>query len=115
MENFSTLKSVSQLRNERNETFSEIKVALKELREELIKLNLQQKEVLTIAEASQLTGISLSDLYKRTSKRSIPFYKPSGKLIFFKRVELEAWLTSNRIDSVREIEAKAMKFQICKN
>lgn len=115
MKDFSTLKSVSQLRNERIETLSEIKAALKELREELAKSNLQQKEVLTIAEASQLTGISLSDLYKRTSKRSIPFYKPSGKLIFIKGVELESWLTSNRIDSVLEIEDKAMRFQICKN
>ncbi|MBU1369712.1 MAG: helix-turn-helix domain-containing protein [Bacteroidetes bacterium] len=89
--------------------------ALYELKTELKKVSLFKKEVLSLAEASQLTGISASDLYKRTSNRSIPFFKPSGKLIFFRRTELEAWLTSNRVSTVMEIEEKAMKFQICKN
>jgi excisionase family DNA binding protein len=54
-----------------------------------------QKEYLSLSEAAQFLGISESSLYKLTSSRSIPFYKPNGKLVVFSRKDLESWLTRN--------------------
>jgi excisionase family DNA binding protein len=63
-----------------------------------------QKKILNLEEASKFLGISKSDLYKRTSTNSIPFHKPSGKLIYFLREDLEAWMLSNRHSTTKEIK-----------
>lgn len=65
------------------------------------------KEVLTFAEACAYTGLSHSYMYKLTSGRQIPHSKPTGKLVFFNRVELENWLQSNRIATDAEIADRA--------
>lgn len=66
--------------------------------------NITQKTVLTFDEATIYTGISKSYLYKLTSLNEIPFYKPNGKMIYFDRLELEAWLKRTRISSKSELE-----------
>lgn len=71
-----------------------------------------QKKILTLEEASELLNISKSDLYKRTSTNSIPFYKPSGKLIYFLKEDLEAWMLSNRQASTEEIKESAANFKL---
>ncbi|MBQ8221549.1 MAG: helix-turn-helix domain-containing protein [Bacteroidaceae bacterium] len=55
------------------------------------------KEVLTSAEVAQYMGISKSALYKLTCLGKIPHYKPTGKLCYFNRREIEEWLQSNRV------------------
>lgn len=55
------------------------------------KLNLQ-KAVLSFSEAAEYTGYSKSYLYKLTSAGVIPHYKPTGKMVYFKRLELDEWL-----------------------
>lgn len=55
------------------------------------------KEVLTLEEAARYLGVSKSHLYKLTSTRKIPHYRPGNKLIFFNRKELEQWITKNQI------------------
>jgi excisionase family DNA binding protein len=55
------------------------------------------KEVLTSDEAAAYMGIAKSYLYKLTSKRLIPHYKPIGKMCYFNRKELESWLQRNRV------------------
>lgn len=71
---------------------------------------LSQKNVLTFDEAALYIGISKSDLYKKTSNRTIPHYKPRGKMIYFDRAELEAWLLQNRVATTDEIEAQAQTY-----
>lgn len=66
------------------------------------------KDVLTMDEAVQYSGLSRSYLYKLTSTRKIPFYKPNGKAIYFKRVELEQWLTRCRVNTMQEIHCAAI-------
>lgn len=73
-----------------------------------------QKRILNLDEASKYLGISKSDLYKRTSSNGIPFHKPSGKLIYFLREDLENWMLSNRIESNDEITARAAGLRINK-
>lgn len=65
------------------------------------------KEVLTSKEAAQYMGISLSCLYKLTMNRQVPHYKPTGKMVYFNRLELEQWLLSSRISTTAEIGQKA--------
>jgi excisionase family DNA binding protein len=76
--------------------------------------NLLKKEVLTFSEATDYLSVSSSHLYKLTSGNIIPFYKPNNKKIFFKRSELDAWLTSNRVEPNSEIEDKANAYLIRK-
>lgn len=56
------------------------------------------KEVLTADEAAKYMGVSKSYLYKLTCKQEIPHYKPMGKMCYFNRQELEAWLQRNKIE-----------------
>jgi excisionase family DNA binding protein len=76
---------------------------LAEINTNLKRQSLIAKTILNHAEASEYTGISSSTLYKLTSARSIPHYKPSGKLNYYKKEELDQWLLSNRQDAVNEI------------
>jgi excisionase family DNA binding protein len=68
-------------------------------------MNLETKEVLTLTEVSQYTGLSKSHLYKLCCKNSIPYFKPFGKVNYFDRLEIIAWLKQNRMQTVAEIEA----------
>lgn len=70
------------------------------------------KKVLTLDEAAQYTGLSKSYLYKLTSQKVIPHYKPNGKLIFFEREELEKWLLGVRVTPQTEIEEAAQTYVV---
>lgn len=76
---------------------------LHELREKIESLNLTTKEILTLDEAVAYLKISKSYLYKLTHRKEIPFYKPSGKLIYFKKSELDDWVLRNRESNSNEI------------
>ena len=68
------------------------------------------KEVLTSDEAAKYLGVSKSCLYKWTMTRQIPHYKsPTGKICFFNRQEVEAWMQSNRVATDAELERQAQK------
>lgn len=71
-----------------------------------------QKKILNVEEARKFLGISKSDLYKRTCTNRIPFHKPSGKLIYFLREDLESWMVSNRQESVDEMNHKVANFKL---
>ena len=60
---------------------------------------LAAKEMLTIDDAVLYTGLGKSYLYFLTCKKKIPFYKPNGKNIYFKKSELNDWLQRNRVAS----------------
>ncbi len=69
-----------------------------------------QKNVLTLGEVSRYTGISKSTLYKKTSKGLIPCYKPSGKTLYFDRLEVENWLKQNPVKTSEAIEQEAVNY-----
>lgn len=68
------------------------------------------KEFLTASETAIYLGISKSYLYKLTSHRMIPFYRPQGKLMLFKRQELNGWVQSNRVEPDSELSQLAMEY-----
>lgn len=65
------------------------------------------KPVMDIDEAAEYTNSTTSWLYKKTSKGEIPHYKPNGKKLYFKRIELDDWMQRNRIKPNYEIEQEA--------
>ena len=67
----------------------------------------QGKDVLTLEEAAKFMGIARSCLYKMTHEQTIPFYKPNGKMIFFEKSDLLAWVRKNRVSSETEISEEA--------
>ena len=54
-----------------------------------------QTKPLTLPEAAKFLNLSQSHLYKLTSERKIPHFKPSGKKIYFDKSELVQWLKRN--------------------
>ncbi len=82
---------------------NEILSKLEEMKEQIESLSLSSKEILTLEEAVTYLQLSKSYLYKLTHRKEIPFYKPSGKLIFFKKSELDQWIVSTRESSCKEV------------
>ena len=77
--------------------------------EELEQMLFLTKNVLSFDEASKFLNLSKSYLYKLTSGNLIPHYKPQGKMLFFERADLEAWLRQNPIKTQAQIEQEAHK------
>jgi len=73
-------------------------------------LLLSQKTVLNFDELVVYTGLSKSHLYKLTSTGGIPCYKPSGKMIYADKAEIDRWLLQNKKKSNAEIESEAATF-----
>jgi excisionase family DNA binding protein len=83
---------------------TETKEVLEQIKE-LKEINLlAAKSVLTLNDVSLLTGLSKAVLYKMTSCRQIPFYKPNGKTLYFEKSEVEAWMRRCRVNAVDETE-----------
>lgn len=94
-------KEISDIKSYLDERFGSIeKMAL-----------LGAKEVLDIEEASLLTGYRVKGLYTLTSEKRIPHYKRNGKL-YFKKSELEAWLTEHKVLTDEEIRRKAVTYTV---
>lgn len=78
--------------------------------EELEQMLFTSKNVLSFDEASKFLNLSKSYLYKLTSGNLIPHYKPQGKMLYFEKVDLEAWLRQNPIKTRAQIEQEAQKY-----
>ncbi len=75
---------------------------MEHIKDVLDKILEQIKPVLTFEEACIYCGMSKSSMYKHTSANKIPYYKPEGKLIYFKREELDEWMLRNRQSTQEE-------------
>lgn len=75
---------------------------LAEMFENIRSLKAMTKEVMTINECAQYTGLSVSYLYKLTHRKLIPFFKPMGKRLYFKRAEIDQWLMRNKQEGIYE-------------
>lgn len=65
------------------------------------------KEVFNFEETCAYLGISESLLYKMTSSKEIPHYKPRGKNLFFAKEELNAWLLQNYEPTIGQVMESA--------
>jgi excisionase family DNA binding protein len=78
--------------------------------EELESLVYASKNVLSFEEATRFLSLSKSYLYKLTSAGLIPHYKPQGKLIYFEKDILEAWLRQNPVKTQAQIAQEAQQY-----
>lgn len=81
-----------------------IQKEIKELKKLLLAQNIQLKEILTVDDAIIYLQLSKSCLHKMTSNKEIPFYKPGGKKIYFKKSELDEWVFNGKITSNDELQ-----------
>lgn len=86
----------------------EVKQLLKKMEEDMSR----QKRLITLKEMAKHLGVSKSYLYKLTSKGLIPHYKPTGKVIYFEKSEVEEWLMKNPIKAVSQLEEEATSYQL---
>lgn len=73
-------------------------------------LLLAKKDVFTIEEFCQYSDLSKSAVYKLTSLGKIAYSCPNGKIIFISRKDADAYLLSNRIPSLAEIQQAAVNY-----
>ena len=83
---------------------NELKVLAQEI---AANLSINTKDILSCGEAARYCSVSLSHLYKLTSARKIPYHKPEGKMLYFLRSDLDAWLLSNRVSTMDELDQQA--------
>jgi excisionase family DNA binding protein len=69
------------------------------------------KSVLSIEEAALFTGYSTGWLYVLTHRRDIPHYKKGGKL-YFKKEELERWMTERPVKTKQAIDSEAETYTV---
>lgn len=61
-------------------------------------------DVIDIKEASAFLKISKGTLYAWVAKGIIPYYKPSGGKLFFRRSELEKWIDRSMVEADNGVE-----------
>ena len=69
-----------------------------------------QTKPLTLLEAAKFLNLSQTHLYKLTSERKIPHFKPSGKKIYFDKSALIQWLKRKPARTQEETEEKAASY-----
>ena len=75
----------------------ELQIEIKQQLAEIKALTLlAAKDMLTMDDAVLYTGLGKSYLYVLTCKNKIPYYKPNGKNIYFKKSELNDWFKRGR-------------------
>lgn len=82
---------------------SEVLNKLKEI-EQMMRRMTPTREFLTIQETAVYLDYSVAYLYKLTHLGTLPFYRPNGKKIFFKRTELDEWIGRHKCRSISEIQ-----------
>ena len=85
---------------------------LESIERKLDELAVANKDVLNLKEAARYLNMSCSHLYKLTSAKEIPHYKPRGKQVFFERKELDRWLLQNRQTTKAEMEQAAIDYVV---
>ena len=92
----------------------EIILQLEEIKENARKAayynKLAAKQVLDLSDVSELTGMCKGTIYRLTSEKKIPHYKPTAKLLYFDRNEIEAWMKQNRVSTQTEAESMAATY-----
>jgi excisionase family DNA binding protein len=86
--------------------------SIKTILNEILESLQQNKQVFTFKEGCNYCGIAESTMYKHTAANRVPLYKPGGKLIFFKREDLDAFILRYRESTQEELEEKAAVYSL---
>ena len=107
---FVTTLSVGQIKDIFKECFEEF---MRHARPNSHKLDGNQNEILSVRQAAKLTGLAISTIYEKTSKKLIPHFK-KGKRVYFKHSELISWITMGKVKTDEELQGNAMDYLIKK-
>jgi len=66
-----------------------------------------QSEMMRAPEAAAYIGRTVGSLYVLSSKNLIPHCKPRGKILLFRRSELDRWIEAGRVPTVDELAGQA--------
>jgi len=72
---------------------------------------INNKNILTVEDLMDYTGFSQKQIYKLTSTRRIPHYKPSGRKILFKKDEIDNWISLGKVHTISEINSQIFESQ----
>ena len=67
------------------------------------------KNVLNIDEAAMYIGVAVGTMYNIANCHSLHYSKNRGRL-FFKKSDIDEWLMSSPVPSVKELQATAAKY-----
>lgn len=84
--------------------FDILKKEIRILKREVRNTSLFRKKIYTIKDAAKVVGVSESYIQKLVSSREIPHSKPTGKLVFITRQDLDSFFKKNRIESNDNID-----------
>ncbi|MFA4866710.1 MAG: hypothetical protein WC623_00860 [Pedobacter sp.] len=71
-------------------------------------LLLNQKEIFNMVDFCRYTGFSKSYAYKLTATRRIKYSCPQGKLIFFRKIDVDEFLMGNPIKPMDDINQEVI-------
>lgn len=74
-------------------------------------MSTEKRTMLNSKEAAEYIGVKMSYFRKMMMNRVIPMYKPSGKLCFFDKDDLDRYMRSVRLASQSEIEQEAAEYE----
>ena len=57
-----------------------------------------EKEFLRIKEAAEYLQLSKMQMYRLTYNKTITYYKPAVKIIYFKKSDLDDYLNSGKVE-----------------
>lgn len=83
-----------------------------ELLEQIDRMLKGNEKPLTMDEACEFLGMKKGSLYKLTHKKVIPFSKPNGKMIYFRKADLVNWMMKNPVKSAEQIDQEAANYII---
>lgn len=89
-----------------------IRLQLEKIEGLLVQLLAAADKPLDLAEAAAYLNHSKSHVYHLTSGGHIPYYKPNGKKIYFKKADLDAYLLRNRHAGTAELEELASSYSL---
>ena len=72
---------------------------------------IHNKNILTVEDVVNYTGFSQKQIYKLTSTRTIPHYKPSGRKLFFKKDEIDNWISLGKVHTISELNSQIFESQ----
>lgn len=89
-----------------NKTISRVYDLLIELKSLMVQ---QSAEFISVDEAVEYLRLKKSYIYNLVYKNKIPFYKPSGKKLYFNKLELSQWITNSKIKTIKEYSEELQK------
>lgn len=94
--------------------FQQIAQSIDEMRQEQKRIALMAaKDVLSVSELSEYTGLTKGYIYKLVCYKQIPHYKSAGgKLTFFVKDEIKRWLCSHKVKTKDEMQSEAAAYAL---